>query len=130
MKMDLETRKSRSKSEVIRNLLEIMIKKKTNLCLAADVTKFQNLVDLAEKVGEKICCLKTHVDILVDWKGQESIEILKNLAKKHNFLLFEDRKLADIGKTVEGQFHDGLYSISSWANLVTVHGLPGKIVKN
>ena len=130
MKMDLETRKSRSKSEVIRNLLEIMIKKKTNLCLAADVTQFQNLVDLAERVGEKICCLKTHVDILVDWKGQESIEILKNLAKKHNFLLFEDRKLADIGKTVEGQFHDGLYSISSWANLVTVHGLPGKIVKN
>ena len=46
---------------------------------------------------------------------------LKELAEKHDFLLFEDRKLADIGKTVEEQMR-GPFQIASWADLVTVHG--------
>ncbi|KAG7252220.1 hypothetical protein CRUP_030100, partial [Coryphaenoides rupestris] len=39
---------------------------------------------------------------------------LKDLAEKHNFLIFEDRKFADIGNT-----------ISSWSHLVNAHAVPG-----
>lgn len=50
---------------------------------------------------------------------------LKRLGEMHKFLLFEDRKFADIGKTVQLQFREGVYRISEWADLVTVHGVPG-----
>lgn len=124
VQMTLETRKSKSDSAVAEKLFDVMLTKKTNLCLAADVTTFQDLTDLIGKVGPKICCLKTHVDLLIDWTDQVKEELVK-LAKEHNFLLFEDRKFADIGKTVSGQLHQGIYHISQWADLVTVHGLPG-----
>ena len=40
--------------------------------------------------------------------------------------MFEDRKFADIGKTVQLQYNKGVYRISEWADLVTVHGVPGE----
>lgn len=43
-------------------------------------------------------------------------------------MLFEDRKFADIGKTVELQYSKGIYQISTWASLVTVHSILGKSV--
>lgn len=38
----------------------------------------------------------------------------------------KDRKFADIGNTVSHQYNGGLFSISKWANLVTVHSIPGQ----
>lgn len=106
-------------------LMTIMISKRTNLCVAADLTNSTALLNLAEQVGPHICALKTHIDIIDDFHPNLIVP-LKEIAKRHNFLLFEDRKFSDIGNTVEFQFSKGIYKISSWANLVTVHSLMGK----
>ncbi|XP_042072648.1 uncharacterized protein LOC102293393 [Haplochromis burtoni] len=44
-----------------------MEEKQSSLCVSADVTNSEELLQLAESLGPKICMLKTHVDILEDY---------------------------------------------------------------
>jgi len=122
--MSFGERAELAKSEVAKKLFKIMDMKKSNLCLAADVTSTEELLNLVEAVGPHICLLKTHVDVIDDF-NQTFVTSLQALAKKHNFMIMEDRKFADIGNTVSLQYSKGVYRISSWADLVTAHSLPG-----
>eukprot|EP00190_Bangiopsis_sp_CCMP1999_P006723 CAMPEP_0198722920 /NCGR_PEP_ID=MMETSP1475-20131203/512_1 /TAXON_ID= ORGANISM="Unidentified sp., Strain CCMP1999" /NCGR_SAMPLE_ID=MMETSP1475 /ASSEMBLY_ACC=CAM_ASM_001111 /LENGTH=500 /DNA_ID=CAMNT_0044483875 /DNA_START=280 /DNA_END=1783 /DNA_ORIENTATION=- len=119
-----EERKLLVRSPLGQKLLDIVVEKKTNLCVAADVTTSQKLLDLAEKVGDEICMLKTHVDIISDWEEDVGTR-LREIANGKNFLVFEDRKFADIGNTVVDQCNGGVYRISAWADVVNAHSVPG-----
>ena len=83
-------------NSVARELLALMDEKQTNLALAADVTTKDRLLEIADLLGPQICVLKTHADIVSDF-DRELTETLGDLARKHRFLIFEDRKFADIG---------------------------------
>jgi uridine monophosphate synthetase len=107
-----------------KKLLILMEEKQTNLAASADMTNKELLLDFADKVGPYICVLKTHIDIIEDF-DEKFINDLKDLAKKHQFLIFEDRKFADIGNTVIKQYQGGIYKISSWSNLINAHTMPG-----
>ena len=113
-----------AKSAFARHLFQLMDSKKTNLCVAADVTTSAELLRLADELGPEICMLKTHIDILEDFDASLPAK-LSELAAKHNFVLFEDRKFADIGNTVKLQYARGVYKIGSWAHLTNSHLVAG-----
>jgi uridine monophosphate synthetase len=109
---------------VAKALLRLMADKKTNLAVAADVTTTAELLGLADSVGPEICILKTHADIVSDWDASTATR-LRALADKHRFLIFEDRKFADIGNTVVQQCNGGVHRISEWADVINAHPVPG-----
>ncbi|XP_066275534.1 uridine 5'-monophosphate synthase-like isoform X4 [Branchiostoma lanceolatum] len=109
---------------VAKQLFGIMESKKSNLAVSADLCTTAQILKLADEVGPHICMLKTHVDIINDFSA-EFVQSLTELANRHEFLIFEDRKFADIGSTVQHQYRDGLFQIADWAHLINAHSLPG-----
>lgn len=110
---------------VSKKLLETALAKKSNLIASADVTTTQELLEFAEKVGPHVIALKTHIDIISDFEYEKTITPLKAIASKHQFLLMEDRKFADIGNTQELQFTSGVFKITDWADFVTSQVIGG-----
>lgn len=111
----------RIKSEVGQKLVRLMLEKRSNLCLSADVESCDQLLSVADQCGPYITVLKTHIDTLEDVNATV-LEELRLLADKHKFFLFEDRKLCDIGSTVRKQAD----LISDWADIVNMHSLAGE----
>ncbi len=113
-----------SKNPTARALFNLMAEKKTNLCVAADFTKKNDLLAFAKSIGPEICLFKTHIDIVDDFDW-DLVTQLQKLAKEYNFQIFEDRKFADIGNTVQHQYRDGIYRIAEWADIINAHTVPG-----
>lgn len=120
-----EEKKNLVQHSVGQKLLNTALAKQSNLIASADVTTTAELLELAEKTGPYIAALKTHIDIITDYDYEKTILPLKAIAEKHNFLLMEDRKFADIGNTQELQFKYGVYKITDWADFVTSHVIGG-----
>ncbi|PIL37083.1 hypothetical protein GSI_00775 [Ganoderma sinense ZZ0214-1] len=105
-------------------LLETIERKRTNLSVSVDVTKREDFFRIVDTVGPYVCLVKTHVDIIEDFEPSV-IERLKALSEKHDFLIFEDRKFADIGSTVALQYSAGVHKIASWSHITNAHPVPG-----
>ena len=123
--MQLQEKIEQVTHPVLKKLYQIMLQKSSNLAVSADVTNPEKLIELVEQVAGHICILKTHMDIVENFTPELTNE-LRQLADKHNFLIFEDRKFADIGNTVLHQVRDGVYRIAQWADIINAHALPGE----
>ncbi|EZA48873.1 hypothetical protein DMN91_006329 [Ooceraea biroi] len=129
LKLSYGERAKKTSNPLTSKLLELMESKQTNLCLAADLTRTDAILRLADAVGPHIAVLKIHVNIIEDF-SERFVTRLKEAARLHNFLLMEDCKFGDIGNTVLLQYRHGLYKIAEWADLITVHLVSGASVVN
>jgi len=117
----LEERVGLASNATAKKLLRAMVAQSSNLCVSIDCTTSEEMLRLADLVGPQVVLVKLHRDVISDWTETTEAELL-SLATKHGFLLFEDRKLADIGNTVKLQANA---AAGDWAELVTVHGVAG-----
>ncbi|PWN52526.1 OMPdecase-domain-containing protein [Violaceomyces palustris] len=118
------SRVSSQANAAAKQLLETMERKKSNLCVSIDVTNKSDLLAVAEAVGPDVCLVKTHIDIVEDF-DMDLVEKLTALSKEHDFMIFEDRKFADIGNTVSLQYSAGVHKIASWSHITNAHLVPG-----
>ncbi|KAI9833434.1 MAG: orotidine 5'-phosphate decarboxylase [Phylliscum demangeonii] len=116
-----------STSSLASYLFRLMTAKQSNLCLSADVCSTAALLRLAETVGDSICLLKTHADIIDDF-GPHTVQGLLEIGRRKKFLIFEDRKFGDIGSTVQKQYIAGPLRIAQWASLINAHIFPGPAI--
>ncbi|KAK3908709.1 Uridine 5'-monophosphate synthase [Frankliniella fusca] len=124
LKTTFESRAEKSSNAMSAKILRLVASKRTTLCVAADLSNTDKVLELANAVGPYICIFKTHVDALEDF-SKKFVQELQQLAKVHNFLIMEDRKFGDIGHTASLQYGAGCFNIADWADLVTVHAIPG-----
>ncbi|AWU46083.1 orotidine-5'-phosphate decarboxylase [Blattabacterium punctulatus] len=129
-RISYEEKKEKIYHPIGKKLIDIALKKKTNLIFSADLIHSKKILELVNLIGDQICGLKLHVDIISDFSFS-FISFLKKISLKKKFLLFEDRKFCDVGTTNYLQLHHGIHKISSWADVITVHVLAGsKSIEN
>ncbi len=108
-----------------KSLQTIISEKKTKICLAADVYNMDELCNLIEKVGDDICILKLHSDIIDDFyvNYKKNVSTLIKLKHQYNFKIWEDRKFADIGSVMIRQ----ISLLSNWVDIVSIHPISGSL---
>src|SRR3989344_2067276 len=107
-----------------KKLLQLMEEKQSNLVFANDETDPEKFLEITDKIGPEIAVFKTHIDVIENFTPA-IIDQLRSLKKEHQFMIFEDRKFADIGNTVILQYEKGIYHIVEWADFVNAHVVPG-----
>ncbi|KAJ7179020.1 Orotidine 5'-phosphate decarboxylase [Mycena filopes] len=115
------------KNPAAKLLLETMERKQSNLAISVDVASAKDFIAIIDVVGPFVCLVKTHIDIIEDFTPS-LITDLQALSKKHDFVIFEDRKFADIGNTVALQYSSGVHKIASWSHITNAHPVPGPSV--
>ena len=124
MSVAYETRLKQVHHPLAKKLLTLMLQKQSNVVLSADVCDPDACLALIDAVGTSVCMVKTHVDTLDDF-APSWVKALQALQSKHDFMIFEDRKFADIGHTVKQQYGGGPFHIADWADVTDAHALPG-----
>lgn len=111
-------------------MMELIIKKQTNLCLSLDVNTWNEAKIILDLCGPFICMVKIHSDLFIDLNSTSNINNfifeIKNLAKKHHFFIMEDRKINDVDKIAYNQIYDSMFKYTDWCNFITCQNVNGE----
>lgn len=87
--MKYETRMEYVKSEISLRLLQIIFKKKSNICIDLSLCKFTDIIKTANLIGPYICILCLHLNAYDELSTNEIFQ-LQSVALKYDFLLMDD----------------------------------------
>lgn len=108
-------------NSITQKLIEIIKLKHSNLIVSLDIINEDELLNKLELIGEHICAVKIHYDIISNLSIEFSNKI-NNLKRNKNFVIIEDRKFADIPYISLKQ----LENLKQFADIITVHGICGE----
>lgn len=96
----------------------------SNIIISADVECLNELWKIFETMGSNVDIIKIHHDIITDFTVDLDLTIQKINKYKYdyNFLVWEDRKYADIGYIMEKQVKN---HVSKWADIISVQPISG-----
>lgn len=123
-RLSYEEKLARARNPAAQQLLSFIVEKESNLCASLDVSTVAEVLSIAEKIGDQVCMIKTHVDTYTDFT-LDAMQYLHELGEKKHFSVFEDRKFADIGNTVKMQYKKGVHHIVEWSDITNAHLVPG-----
>eukprot|EP01060_Flectonema_neradi_P002763 TRINITY_DN1174_c0_g1_i5.p1 TRINITY_DN1174_c0_g1~~TRINITY_DN1174_c0_g1_i5.p1 ORF type:complete len:271 (+),score=53.99 TRINITY_DN1174_c0_g1_i5:40-852(+) len=122
--LSFERRAELCKCEAGRKVFECMARKKSNLSFNPDVTSAAEIIESVKQVGHEVCMIKTHMDVVRDFDF-ELVKELQKLSEEMDFIIFEDRKFADIGNTAMLQYEHGHHRIADWSHVTNAHCVAG-----
>ena len=99
--------------------------KEKRLCVSIDLDSIEKLEYVIQKIHKYVSIIKIHIDNIKNFDPYVSIKKLNQIKYKYGIILWENRKFADGATAIHNQLHESLYSISSWADLISVHTLAG-----
>ena len=91
---------------------------------AADTGTMKELFAGLDNYGSKIAILKIHIDTFCDY-SHENVVKLQMYKEKYGFMIWEDRKFADIGNIMKQQVRNSVYNYLDWVDMFSIHGLVG-----
>jgi uridine monophosphate synthetase len=106
--------------------------KKSNIILSCDFMNDKEIISMIDRIGNKIVAVKLHLDT-VKINNEENnnnyyqlfIDKLKELKQKHNLLIIEDAKFADIETIMYEKIYASRMIINKIADAITIHAVAG-----
>lgn len=118
--LSYQEKQQKSRHEAAQRPLESSLKKKINLLVSVDLIRTEEILKLTQRIRDKIFGLKLQAYIISNF-NKSFIQKFKDLAREKDFLLIEDRKLANIGNTRRLHLYQGVYEIPSWTDMVSIY---------
>jgi len=101
-------------------LQRIIEDKGTPICLSLDINdNWEKFFNVLEAVAPYICMLKLHLDTMHNL-NEDNLMKIKEIASYNNFMIWEDRKMCDIGSTNEKQLN-GYLNLSKCVDFISVN---------
>lgn len=111
-----QKRRDSCENPLLRKLFNIILEKKSNLCVAANFKTLEEVLDYVDQAGKHICILKIQLGRYGLNNTVNYLEKLYEKKREHNFLLFEDPKYNDSYETIRTYYEN----IVKYIDIVTV----------
>lgn len=106
-------------------LYQLALFKKSNIIISCDFMTNQEILNCLQYIGSFIIAVKVHLDILESSNYTQFLTDLNTLKIKHNFLVIEDAKYADIDSIMIEKINNSQLDINNIADAFTMHAIAG-----